>query len=114
MVMNLLLTLGFRFCVTIVTNLSRNVLKQRNARGSDIRKHFWNIKMTGHPLGEVLKTVTSQHYQLFTNIVFYEHCGINHCPINSDIVVHEYRQVRGADQLPNTLSVCGLTLPLTH
>jgi len=35
-----------------------------------VTKHFWNKNIMGHPLGEVLKTVTSKHYQpYFTNIM---------------------------------------------
>ena len=87
---------------------------QRNARGSDVTKHFWNVKIMGHPLGEVLKTVTSQHCQPFTNVVFYHQCDINHCPINTENAVHLYRQHPGSDQLTNTLCVCGLVPLVTH
>jgi len=87
---------------------------QRDARGSDMTKHFWNIKIMGHPLGEVLKTVTSLHCQRFTNFLFYQQCDINHCPINADNTVHPYRQHPGADQLTNMLRVCGLDPLVTH
>jgi hypothetical protein len=79
---------------------------QRNASGSDVTKHFWNIKIMGHPSGEVLKMVTSQHCQPFTNFLFYQQCDINPCPINTDYTVHRYKQHLGADQLTNTLCVC--------
>ena len=77
-------------------------------------KHIWNIKIMEHPFGEVLKTVTSQNRQPFTNIVFYQQCDINHCQINTDNTVHQYRQHSGTDQLTNMLCVCGLGPTVTH
>jgi len=45
-------------------------LSECNSRGCDVTKHCWNINITGNPLRDVLRMVTSQLCESNANSYF--------------------------------------------